>query len=116
MLKIAIVGSRTFNDYELFKKYLTEYIDNIQEYSIVSGGAIGTDTMAKKFAIENNKEILEILPDWKKHGKIAGILRNTDIIKAADIVIAFIKDNSAGTRDSIEKAKKMNKTLKVYNL
>lgn len=113
-LNVAIVGSRQFNNYDLFKYHINQLLDNLKfdTYRIISGGALGTDSMAKQYAIENKIEILEFLPDWRK-GKVAGILRNTDIINNADWVIAFSMNNSNGTNDSIKKAKKANKRLNV---
>lgn len=113
---IAIIGSRTFNNYDKFKYYLNDYFDkndNIKKYRIISGGAIGTDSMASRYARENKIEILEMLPNWKKHGRKAGIIRNTDIINSADLVIAFSQNNSSGTNDSIKKAKAAGKVLSI---
>ena len=38
----------------------------------------------------------------KKYGKRAGILRNRDIVDAADIVVAFWDGKSPGTKNSRE--------------
>jgi hypothetical protein len=118
---IAIVGSRTFDNYDLFKYHVNELLHKItdgltpkfENYRIVSGGAKGVDSMARQYANEHKIELLEFLPDWRKNGKVAGLLRNTDIINNADWVIAFLQNNSNGTRDSINKAKKANKKLDV---
>ena len=51
-MKLAIVGSRTFNDYE----FLFNTIHNIEDFRIIdieciiSGGAKGADSLAEKFA------------------------------------------------------------------
>lgn len=118
MPSLAIVGSRLFTDYEKFKTEVIRIIEslNIEINRIVSGGALGTDTMAKQFAIENNLEIIEFLPDWKKFGRAAGPIRNTDIIKNSDIIIAFYHEGSKGTLDSIKEAQKMNKELHIINI
>jgi hypothetical protein len=46
---------------------------------------------------------------WKK----AGLLRNTDIINESTHVIAFPNDKGSGTQDSIRKAQKLGKIVKV---
>ncbi|MGV4413832.1 SLOG family protein [Chryseobacterium sp. T1] len=51
IMNIAIVGARDFEDYEIRKTTLNSYIENkICVSSIVSGGAKGADTLAKRYA------------------------------------------------------------------
>ncbi|MDP2455132.1 MULTISPECIES: DUF2493 domain-containing protein [unclassified Kaistella] len=114
MLNIAIVGGRDFNDYELMKNVLNEYIDNKTFINaIVSGGAAGTDTLAEKYAAEMEIELIVYRPDYKKYGRSAALLRNTEIVEKSDIVFAFWDGKSRGTMDSINKAKKMHRKLFV---
>lgn len=112
-MNIAIIGSRNFTDYELMSSTILSYfIENeLNKITIVSGGAKGADTLAEKFAMENHLEITVFKPDWKKFGKRAGFLRNTIIIENSDIVFAFWDSISNGTKDSIEKAEKLNKKV-----
>lgn len=111
-MNIAVVGSRTFTDYQLLATTLKEY--DIKQ--LISGGAIGADKLAEQYAKEHNIPIVVYKPEWNKYGKIAGLLRNTDIIKDADIVIAFWNGISTGTKDSINKAKEMNKQLRIVKI
>jgi len=111
MLKLAVVGSRSFDDYELVKKFLDAYKAQTPELILVSGGASGADSLAERYAEENNLQIIVFKPDWKKYGKTAGFLRNTTIIEEADEVIAFWDGESHGTLDSMKKTKKLNKPL-----
>jgi len=109
---LAIVGGRTFNNQLQFDETLLRCIvDNDGKYPalIISGGAIGADTMAKVWARKHRIPLKIHKPDWKKYGKSAGIRRNTDIIGASTHVIAF--PGGKGTADSVKKAKKMNKIL-----
>ena len=117
MIKLAIVGGRYFSDYNKFKIIVSEHIKDIGvPNEIISGGAIGVDTMAEKYANENNIPIIVFKPDWNKYGKKAGILRNTDIIEASTHVLALPCKQSIGTYDSINKAKKLNKELTIVNV
>ena len=115
MIKLAIVGGRDYNDYDAFKNIVNLYIKEIGEMpcQIVSGGAMGVDTMAEKYANENKIPTIILKPDWDKYGKKAGILRNTYIIEASTHVLALPTKKSIGTHDSINKAKKLGKELKV---
>jgi hypothetical protein len=109
-MKVAIVGSRTFNNYEL----MIDTLDNIRKSmnieEIISGGADGADKLAERYAAEYEIPLKVYKPDWSL-GKHAGLLRNTIIVDSCDIVIAFWDGKSTGTRDSIVKAKKMGKSL-----
>ncbi len=110
-MKLAVVGSRSFNDYKLLKDTLDNYKKQID--LIISGGANGVDLLAEKWADENNIKKLIFYPDWKKHGKSAGFIRNTKIIDNSDKVIAIWDGLSRGTEDSIDKAENENKLLDV---
>ena len=52
MSKLAIIGSRGFNDYDLLKSILNPYKDIIT--LVVSGGAKGADSLGEMWANENN--------------------------------------------------------------
>lgn len=109
MIKLAIVGSRSFNDYEMLKKH----VDPANIAAIVSGGARGADTLAEQFAREHNLQMIVFKPDYATHGRAAAFIRNSAIIEASDAVIAFWDGSSAGTLDSIKKARKMGKPVTV---
>lgn len=114
---LAIIGSRSFNNYTYAKKEILNIIqDNkIPITKIISGGASGADKIAEIFASKFNIPIEVLIADWSK-GKQAGVVRNTDIIKKSDYVIAFWDGISKGTLDSINKAKKLNKKLFIVNI
>ena len=114
-MKLAVVGSRTFNDYELLCKYLNTIHAKEPISYIVSGGAKGADRMGERWAKENGVETIIFIPDWEKHGRKAGFLRNQDIINEADKVIAFWDTISNGTKNSIELAKRQGKKCLVIN-
>lgn len=118
MLKCAIVGGRDFDDYGFMKKVLDERFDNLSFVeSIVSGGAKGVDTLAERYAKEIGRPMVVFKPDYKRYGRGAALVRNTQIIEYADVVYAFWDGRSKGTRDAINKAQKMGKILYVikYN-
>lgn len=115
-IKLAIVGSRGFNNYTLLCKEVddvTKYFDIIQ---IISGGAAGADSLGARYAKEHNIDTEILIPDWKTHGKKGGFIRNGEIVEKCDYLIAFWDGKSNGTRDSINKAKAKDKLLRIiYN-
>ena len=113
-MNLAIVGSRSLNDYEFFRIKLKELFPDLSVITkIISGGAKGADKFAERFARENNIETEVIIPNWDKLGKKAGIIRNTEIVHKCDTLIAFWDEKSTGTADSIQKAKVFSKNVEI---
>jgi len=107
-MKLAIIGSRSFNDYDKLKNE----VDKIKDITtIISGGAKGADTLAEKYAFEKNIPIKIFPANWSKFGKQAGIIRNKEIIDNCDKVIAFWDGESRGTKNSITVAKNKGKEV-----
>lgn len=111
MIKIGVIGSRSFNDYELLKRTLDEYLGKV--WVIVSGGAKGADYLGEKWAIENNIKTCIYKPDWDTYGNKAGFIRNKDIVEDSDLIIAFWDALSRGTEHSIKLAEKMGKEVRI---
>lgn len=88
--RIAVVGSRKFSNYEQLSRELdSRYTEGDW---LISGGALGADSMAQRYAKENGLPILIIYPRWRPNGRYdagAGFKRNKQIVENADIVLAF---------------------------
>jgi len=109
---LAVSGSTSLDDYHKIAGCLQKTILNIVQHTsitkqkiiLLSGGAKGVDSIAKKFAQENNINFVEIKANWKRYRKGAGPIRNQKIIDSANALIAFKKPTSTGTTDTIRKA------------
>jgi len=110
-MKLAVVGSRTFNDYTLLKNYIVENYQDI--FTIVSGGAQGADKLAERYAKEYDLNIEVHIPEWSLYGKKAGAIRNKDIVDNCNQVLAFWDGISKGTEITIKMAEKANKPVKI---
>lgn len=105
-IRLAIVGSRNFCSQYLVERFVYELPDKVV---IVTGGARGVDTWAEETAKHHNRDVQVHRANWKKHGKMAGFLRNNAIIRDCDLVAAFWDGSSKGTRHSIQLAKYLGK-------
>jgi len=110
-MKIAVIGSRNFNNYQLLKNTLDKYKEKCE--LIISGGAKGADKLAEKYAEENGIETKIFKPNWKRYGKGAGLIRNRQIVENADLIIAFWDGKSKGTEFSVNYAKKSGKEVEL---
>ena len=109
-MKVEVIGSRNLY-VDPLEKYLPEDVTEI-----VSGGAKGIDTCARKYAIEHHIKLTEFLPEYYKYGKGAPLKRNLQIIEYADVVIAFWDGQSKGTKYVIDNCKKRNIPIRVYKI
>lgn len=115
-MKCIIAGSR----YGITEEQILEginqclWLDEITE--VVSGKAIGVDTIGEKWAKENNIPIKEFYPDWKKYGKSAGVRRNKEMGDYADALICIWDGESNGSKDMLDYAVKKKLRIFLYNL
>lgn len=119
-MKLAIVGSRILRETDDHLAQITEIIRRHLDFSIiteiVSGGARGADTLAEKFATQENIPFKLFAADWARFGKGAGPRRNQEIVDHCDKLIAFYinEQKSTGTKDSVRRAKRVDKVLVTY--
>ncbi len=81
---------------------------------IVSGGARGIDRCAADYARRHSLQLIEFLPDYEQYGRRAPLIRNMDIVRECDMLIAFWDGKSRGTKFTLNEAKKQGKPFKVY--
>ena len=113
-MNVGVVGCRNFTDYNYLSRVLDLFVKKFDITKIISGGALGADSMAIKYAKEKGLAWKEYLPN-KKHGFPAALfIRNQLIVDDSEILIAFWDRESTGTLDSIKKAKK--KKIMVYEI
>lgn len=112
-VKLAIVGSRSFNDYGLMIEKIMEKYGDCEIECVISGGAKGADRLGARFANENNIALIEHKPDWERYGKSAGFIRNRYIIEDCTHCIAFWDGESHGTKNDIDLCQETGKPCDV---
>ena len=82
-MKLAIIGSRGL------------WVEDVGAYlppgvtELVSGGAKGIDTCAREYALSHGLKLTEFLPDYRRYGQAAPLVRNREIVAYAVQVLAF---------------------------
>ena len=111
---MIIAGGRYFSDYELLKEKCDEFLQDKtgEEIVIISGHALGADSLDERYAQERGFKIETYPADWKKYGRAAGPIRNEQMANIANALIAFWDGKSKGTKNMINLAKK--KGLQVF--
>ena len=115
---LLVVGSRTFTDYGLLCEKIKYLTANYSDVCIVSGGANGADYLAKKYAEDNGLVYIEFNAQWDVFGKSAGYIRNEKMHEFISRFknrgcVMFWDGKSAGTKQSIELAKRYNNQLRI---
>lgn len=116
--KLAVVGSRTFNDKHRLYEVLTRNKNRIK--LVVSGGAKGADTLAVQWCTDYGIPYLVFPALWHdpetgEFDRGAGFKRNILIVREADVVMAFWDGVSGGTKNTIELAGQLNKPVKIIS-
>lgn len=99
-MKVIIAGSRHIEDDTLVYRAINQSCFDITE--VVSGTARGIDTLGEQWAKAHNIPCKRFPPDWDKHGKKAGILRNVEMAEYADALVAVWDGFSRGTAHMID--------------
>lgn len=107
-MKVIIAGSRTFTDYKALTEHCDHLLSNQYDIEIVSGTAQGADKLGERYAKEKGYPVKKFPANWDELGKKAGYIRNEQMAKYADALIAFWDGKSKGTKHMIELAKKYN--------
>lgn len=114
---LGIVGSRYYTNYGNFCLVVEKWINlNSRPEMIVSGGANGIDTLAERFAKENNIKLKVHPAEWSKYGKAAGPVRNQLIVNDITHLLAIPIKTSIGTFSTIKKAKTAMRNITIVNL
>lgn len=85
------------------------------EITVVCGKARGADTLGERYAEERGYAVHYFPADWDRYGKSAGHIRNEEMAKNADALVAFWDGKSRGTKDMIKLARQYGLRVRVKN-
>ena len=114
MIKLMVCGSRGITNEQFVFNAIDEYVAELNDdVIIIEGEARGVDSIAKKWALTHNKQIMSFPAQWDLYGKSAGFRRNYDMVKACDYCLVLWDGQSKGTKHDIDLCVKWNKPYKV---
>ena len=114
--RVVVAGSRNFNDYNKLSTELDKFLAGKKNVTIISGTARGADRMGEQYAAEHGYKIDQFPAEWSKYHQGAGPIRNLEMVKTADAVVAFWDNQSTGTKNIIDCAKQENIPYKVISV
>lgn len=117
-MKVIIAGSRSFGSYGHFEQ-LRLYLEMLEHErgwtitEVVWGCAAGADCLGRQWAQRGNRRIKAFRPDWQRHGKAAGPIRNRQMAEYADRAVVFWDGKSRGSKNMIEEMQRLGKPVEV---
>ena len=103
---IGIIGTRSRDSQEDYEQVENAFLEVYEEGDTICSGLCprGGDRFAVLLSEKHNTPVIWYPANWKKYGKAAGIIRNTDVAKTSDVLIACVsKFRTGGTEDTIKK-------------
>ena len=109
-MKLLIAGSRSITEFDL-----APYIPTDTDM-IISGGAVGIDDLAEKYADKHRISKMILRPRYDLYGKAAPLRRNEEMIQLCDRVLVIYDGKSRGTKYTIDYAKKLGKPIDIITV
>lgn len=115
-MKVIIAGSRTIWDVDKIRPIIDKAIQEckLDITEIVSGNARGVDRAGEAIAKEREIPVKIFKADWKTHGRSAGMVRNGEMAKYGEFLIAIWDGESPGTSGMVKMMLGEKKPLVVY--
>jgi hypothetical protein len=86
-MRTIIAGSRNIENYAMLAVAIKAL--PWKPTLVISGGAVGVDLMGERWAKENGIGVEVFQADWESLGKRAGFVRNEDMAKRAEALLAL---------------------------
>ena len=112
--RFCVVGSRDMNNYYIVYTYLKQYLP--KDAIIITGGARGVDLLAEVYAEMNGHHCEVYEAQWDRFGNTAGMIRNAEMVKNSDHLIAFWDGTSPGTKNMIDTWLKRSRKVVVIDV
>lgn len=115
-MRLLVCGSRDWTNRQAIRRELTPLSKNTV---VIHGFSRGADRIAGEIAYGLGLDLTIFPANWNRYGKPAGVIRNQRMLDEGkpDIVYAFHHnlDESTGTADMVERAKKAGIPVAVFD-
>lgn len=107
-MRVAVIGSQSLKLDDL-SAYLPD-----ETTELISDGTTGIAAAAERYACRNHIPRLILRPAYEKYGDSAPLVRNRQIVRVADLVVALWDGESSGTKATIDYAKKLGVPVQLH--
>ena len=112
-MNVLVTGSRKWTDFGTIYERLSQLP---KDSLVIEGGASGADTLARTAAARLGFGRVTVKALWAKYGRSAGVRRNRAMLDLKpDLVLGFRINNSAGTTDCIDEARRRGIAVEVLD-
>jgi hypothetical protein len=89
-MRLLVCGGRDFFDVVALREAMNAVVGEETDVVVIHGAARGADSLADQIAREAKVPVEAYPADWEKHGKRAGFLRNSKMLREGkpDVVLA----------------------------
>ncbi len=110
-VSVLACGGRKFGGWTAVQRVL----DRISPDTIIHGAASGADSMAGRYARENDIPCREFPAEWRRYGRSAGYRRNQHLLDEGkpDLVVAF--PGGTGTRNMVQIAREQGFQVNIID-
>lgn len=108
-MRLIVAGGRGYCFTAADAARLDRLAVELRVTEIVHGCASGADLCAEKWAANRLIPTTTFRPDWQRHGRAAGPIRNRAMAEYADALVAF--PGGRGTADMVRQAKERGLTV-----
>lgn len=112
ILVLLVCGGRNYEDEAVFDYIMDGFLTALQmeapgmQLIVVHGGAPGADRLADQWAKYHSIPVIAYHAEWEKHGRAAGMIRNSEMLKKwrPHLVVSF--PGGRGTAHMVSIARK----------
>lgn len=100
-MKVLICGGRDYADAVTMTRLLDKYHRQAKFTEVIHGGARGADTLAGQWAASRGIPVTVFPADWEKYGRIAGHIRNNQMLREGKPALVIAFPGNRGTANMI---------------